>query len=321
MNHENLFWGQRYEGSRESQPMQDKVGNPNGVCAVIVTYNIGPEVHRCFDSIKDQVQEVLIVDNGSGPATTEELKTLESQRVATVVYNARNLGIAGALNQGARYAIEKGYRWLLSLDHDSEATPGMVQKLLEIYRGRDGSTAIVAANPLDRNIQSLWVQPEAPGTNANVVETGMALTSGSLIDTNIFKKVGFFNESLFLYCVDNDFCLRVVKAGLRIYVRCDALLLHAEGCKQRKRFFWRNVIHDGYGANARYYIARNAVFIIRNYYRDDPAGCYLMVKKKLLLDSVKIILYDKDRFRNMRSVLRGLLDGLAGRYGAGASAR
>jgi rhamnosyltransferase len=295
------------------------VPNVNSVCAAIITYNIGAGIRRCFNSISEQVQEVLIIDNGSDSATTDELRALEGRHRATVIYNDRNLGIGAALNQGAHYAIKKGYRWLLSLDHDSEATPGMVEKLLESYATLGAGTGIVAARPFDRNAKLFCGPPEAAGLDRGAIEARMVLSSGSLIDVRTFDTVGFFNESLFLYCIDTDFCLRTRKAGLKIYVRCDALLLHAEGRKHWKRFLWRRVVHDGYSPEARYYIARNIVFMLRNYAREHPRFCLEIVAHRLLQDSVKFMLYDGDRLRHVCSVLQGLYDGAMGRYGARGS--
>lgn len=39
------------------------------ICAIIVTYNTGNNLYDCFNAIKNQVQEVIIVDNGSNCET------------------------------------------------------------------------------------------------------------------------------------------------------------------------------------------------------------------------------------------------------------
>lgn len=291
------------------------------VCAVVVTFCTGKLIRRCVESISEQVGWVVIVDNGSEEETVGELKELESQHHVLVIYNHKNLGIGVALNQGVRAALKRGYRWILTLDDDSQATPGMVEKLLEAYRGANANARLMAANPFDRNSGSFWIKPEAGKSDGNLVEIQTAFSSGSLIDTRVFSNVGFFNEALFLYFVDSDFCLRLRRAGFRMYARCDAVLLHTEGCKKKRRFLWRYVIHDGYGADARYYIARNSIFMLRNYYRDEPSICRQMVKQKLLLDLVKITLYDRNKFCSIRSTFQGLFDGLTGRYGARGSLR
>src|SRR5208282_1867150 len=107
------------------------------VCAVIVTYHIGEAIHRCFNSIHPQVGHVILVDNGSDERTRRELDKLALQSSVTVILNERNEGIAHALNQGVKGALDKGYPWVLTLDHDSQASPDMVERLLqaaEIFR-------------------------------------------------------------------------------------------------------------------------------------------------------------------------------------------
>lgn len=301
------------------EPREPFASAASEVCAVVVTFCTGKRIRRCVESISHQVGCLVIVDNGSDEETVGELHEFESQSQALVIYNHRNLGIGAALNQGVRAALKRGYRWVLTLDDDSQATPGMVERLLEAYRSANANARLIAANPFDRNSRSFWINPEAGKSDGSLVEIQTAFSSGSLIDSRAFSKVGFFNEALFLYFVDSDFCLRLRGAGFRMYARCDAVLLHTEGCKQKRRFLWRYVIHDGYGADARYYIARNAIFMLRNYYREEPSVCRQMVKQKLLLDLVKVTLYDRDKFSNIRSMFQGLLDGLTGRYGARGS--
>src|SRR5512142_1588135 len=106
----------------------------NGVCAIIVTYRIGRDVRRGFEAVRRQVQETVFVDNGGDPETVAVLRGIEStESDVKVFYNAENVGIAAAFNIGVRYALQKQYRWVLTLDHDSEATEGMVAALVAGY--------------------------------------------------------------------------------------------------------------------------------------------------------------------------------------------
>jgi rhamnosyltransferase len=284
----------------------------DAACAVIVTYRTRGLIHKCVDSVWNQVGSVVIVDNGSDSDTVRELKELESRERISVIYNRKNLGIAAALNQGVRFAIEHGYRWVLALDHDSESTPGMVARLLEVYRSAGEDTGIVAANPLDRYSHTLWLDPSQCPPGRPVAEIKAALSSGSLIDVRAFERIGFFNEQLFLYYVDCDFCMRLRKAGLRTLLRVDAILVHSEGHRNHRRFLGWRVIHDGYGPDARYYIARNTVFMLRNYYYD-PAYCYQVIRRFMAL--VKGALVGEDLLRSVGCTVRGLLDGFMGKYG------
>ncbi|MCK4627713.1 MAG: glycosyltransferase, partial [Sedimentisphaerales bacterium] len=223
----------------------------NMACAIIVAYNIGTRLLSCFDSIKDQAGEVVLVDNGSDQETLSVLHRLEATDLhVKVFYNETNLGIAAALNIGVKYAIDKGYPYILTLDHDSLATPTMAEKLLSgfqalVEEGID-NVRIMAPIPFDTNINSSLIEV-IPGKNDyGVQEVGRVISSGSMIDSRLFKEIGFFNENLFMYYVDDEFCLRCRHNNFKIYICHPALLLHKEGAKEIRKFLWKKVIYRGY---------------------------------------------------------------------------
>lgn len=286
------------------------------VCAVIVTYNIGEAIQKCFDSIRDQVAYVVIVDNGSDEPTRRELNKLASANSATIILNEKNEGIARGFNQGVKRAIGKGYRWVLTLDHDSEATPGMVEKLLRatqfLYQEGQRDVAIVGTNPLDKNV-GVFLKDFRPDGDSRPVEVEHLISSGSLIRCDVFDKVGFFDEALFMYCVDDDFCLRLRRAGFKLFLCPGAVLLHKEGSKQKRRFLWRKAFYDGYGKQARYYLTRNRIYILGKYHLG--AHSYYAAANRLLRDYVKVVLYDEAPMSQILFGLRGLFDALRNRYG------
>jgi len=286
----------------------------NSVCSVIVTYKIGRDFSKCFKSIQNQVEEVIVVDNGGDKETIFVLNTFEkTYDNLKVFYNGENLGIAAALNIGVEYAIEKGYTWILTLDHDSEAIPHMVEKLLITYETLSnkgvGEIGIMAANSVDKNING----KQLFDTSGEVKEVEKTISSGSLIKSCVFEKVGFFNESLFMYYVDDDFCLRCRNNNWRIFVCCSAMLLHKEGDKEARRFLWKHCIYDNYDYCAMYYILRNTVYMLSNYYRYRKY-CYYTIRR-VCIDTIKIVLFGKDRIRLIYFMTKGLLDGIRGRYG------
>ena len=152
------------------------------ICAVIVTYNIGAAIHRCFDAIRNQVGHVLIVDNGSDELTVRELHSLAASDFVTAILNERNEGLAHAYNQAVQWARDKGFQWILTLDHDSEATPGMVDKLVQAYvtLERQGirNVGVVGANPFDQNIQRFIQYLPREGGGAALEDEGV-ISSGS----------------------------------------------------------------------------------------------------------------------------------------------
>ena len=285
----------------------------NGVCAIVVTYRIGKDLLRCFDSIRRQVQETVFVDNGGDSETVAVLQEIEKMHGdVKVFYNPQNVGIAAAFNIGVRYALDKRYRWVLTLDHDSEAMDGMVDELIGAYERLSdtgaGKVAIVAAEMIDRNVPSpATLAPAA----VQMQEVTTCISSGSLIGCEVFAEAGFFNESLFLYYVDDDFCLRCADSGWKVYVCHAARLLHSEGRRQVRRFLGRPFIYRNYGPSARYYMSRNAIYMLKKHFRH---RCYCRgVVKRLCSDAVTTLLFGEHRWTLTCSMLKGLGHGLIGR--------
>jgi|SRR5579871_233717 len=286
------------------------------VLAVIVTYNIGKAIRHCFDSINNQVEHVIVVDNGSDEITCRELRQIAESNPITLIINDRNEGLAHAYNQAVQWAKNKGFQWILTLDHDSQATPGMVNKLLDGYATLDRQgvqdVGVIGANPYDVNLHNyLFYGP--PEGQDQLVEDNEAISSGSLIRIEIFDKVGLFNEDLFIYYVDTDFCKRSIQSGFRVFVCRAAKLLHREGRKTRHKFLWRHAYYDHYSMTARYYIMRNSVYMIKKY-SFSWIELY-WIGRRLCLDHLKILVFDDERFATLWCSFKGLMDGLRGKVG------
>ena len=289
------------------------------VCAVIVTYNIGEAIHKCFDSIRGQVSHIIIVDNGSDDRTRRELRKFASVGGAELILNDSNEGIARALNQGVQRALSKGFQWFLTIDHDSEATAGLVDRLVEAYAAleRRGfrKVGIVTANPFDRNGQ-IFLEGYPPRENdERLIELERCNSSGCLIRRQTLDSVGFFDEKLFVYYVDEDFCFRLRQKGLKIFLCPPAVLMHSEGQKTRQRLLGRTVMYDNYSSEARYYIARNAVHMFkRNWACRQWRELYLLLRR-FTHDLLLVLGCDCARFRKARSMFRGVWEGIRGKYG------
>jgi len=297
----------------------DSVQTPHRsqICAAIVTYNIGDALHRCVDAIRNQVGHVLIVDNGSDEPTRRELNRLKASNSISVILNKRNEGIARAFNQAIHWARGRGFQWILTLDHDSEATPSMVNELVRGYEalGRAGmrNVGVVGANPFDVNLQQYLLHGPCNRVKTPFEDQMEVISSGSLIPLPIFDKVGLFNEDLFIYYVDTEFCMRLSRQGFHIYLCPDAVLLHREGSKKRHRLLWWNTRYDHYGKTARYYLSRNLIYMIRS--RILPPGYIHGLLRSNWKDHFKILLFDEDKFASLWFSLRGLVDGLKGKVG------
>lgn len=169
--------------------------NKKEILAIIVSYNCDDKILRCYNSIKQQVDKVVIVDNFSQDEKSKQyLKQLSTE--VEIIYNDSNYGIAKALNQAAKYAIDNNYKWLLTVDQDSEFLPDTYSLMLSSYeKMSDKDKTMLIAPQFKKRIE--YTEDKKSYLQAyNIIwkkETNI-ITSGSLIKTEIFKKIGFFEE-------------------------------------------------------------------------------------------------------------------------------
>lgn len=87
----------------------------NAVSAIIVTYYPDLDrLQRVVDSVVGQVDDLIIVDNGSPVMTCEAMK-LAYQEKSTLLFLLENLGIACAQNRGIACARTHGASQILLL--------------------------------------------------------------------------------------------------------------------------------------------------------------------------------------------------------------
>jgi rhamnosyltransferase len=254
------------------------------VCGVVVTYDCGPGVGPTIHSILQQVDRVIVVDNGSKEETRSFLEKMQAENPETVemILFPENVGIAGALNAGIRRGIALKYPWVLTMDHDSVAGEGMVDALRRgVLEDADPEKILLTA-PIyvDRNTEEEgrlyryegWKRKRLyPGKMGKGVNPTVVITSGNLVNVVAYLAVGGFDESLAIDYVDHDFCLRGNRAGYRILVAGVARLTHTVGAATSRRMFGRVWFSTNHSAERRYTIGRNRMKVIRRYASAFPA--------------------------------------------------
>ena len=281
----------------------------SSICAIIVTYNIGKDIHRCFNSIKNQVNEIVIVDNGSSNETINELQNLEKINNVKIVYNSQNKGIAYALNQGVQYAISKSYEWVLTLDHDSEATSDMIDNMLKAYKSlpEDIKSKVMIVTPsyIERALSDGL--PIRTDSQPLIRDIDSEKSSGSLIKFQLFNNIGLYKESLFIDYVDHEFCLRTRKQGYRIISVSNANLLHSSGSLKKGNFFGKKFVYSNYPPIRRYYITRNRILVWKRYFHYFQ-GWVMRDMVMSIKDMGKIIFYEQEKLTKIGMIWKGILD-------------
>ena len=141
-----------------------------------------------------------------------------------------------------------------------------------------------------------------------------AITSGSLVRTDTFGRIGYFSEELFIDFVDTEFCLRLAGAGFRIVVPRNAFLRHVLGKASILNIFGRTLLTLNHPPMRRYYISRNRLHLMKTYFSLVPSFS-LFHLREASIDLVRVFLFEEDRWEKTKYSLRGILDGICGKLG------
>ncbi len=276
------------------------------VAAIIVSYNPDSNLFDSINLLLNQVEKVIIVDNGSKEKYVKYIKSINEDKIE-IILNKENLGIATALNIGVRKVLENGYEWILTMDQDSKASPDMVKKMFNVYNSinREERKDILSIFPnfVDERIQSI-----EENSNMNSYEYVDAdITSGNLLRKEVFEKVGFFDDSLFIDLVDTDFCMRLNEKGIKMIKIRDAVLYHSLGESKTIKGILGSFNTSNHSALRRYYMTRNRFYIWEKY---KGLNSFTLNRDKKLFkkEFVKIILGEKDKVNKIKMVLRGYKD-------------
>lgn len=204
------------------------------VGAVIVTHHSGRVIGDCLRAIA-AADQVVVVDNASDDDTLT-LVLAEAPR-ATIVRNAVGLGYGNAANQGlARVDRE----FALLVNPDSLITPAAVAALVAAA-DRHPDAAVVGPVLLDGGGRfgpshhlALFDRSASPLPGVEARPDGEICArylscAVALVRMSAAREVGGFDPDIFLYFEDDDFCLRLYRAGWSLLLAPDAEVVHTGG--------------------------------------------------------------------------------------------
>lgn len=293
-------------------PRENIPGNtPDSVCAIIVVYFPDEEFDVRLHSLLPQVARVVVVDNTPQESATHRLKKVfEDVAQVHLIENQANLGISAALNQGLQYALDAGYKWILTLDQDTQCFPDMVHTLLAVSEACKPAPAVVGGNYLDPRSK----QPKVPTGEAEAcLAQKTVITSGSLIDVRLAAAIGGFREDYFIDQVDHEFCLRARAHGHKVVISRKPVMTHSVGRPGGVRVPFLGILPN-HPPVRKYYIARNTIVTVIEYWQREPAWC-LRRMTRLLLGLAEMALLEDQRLSKVQAFIWGVWDGTHQRMG------
>ena len=239
---------------------------------IIVNWNGGELLRRTVESIAlsppSVEHEVIVIDNAS---TDESLARLRASETVTplvarerlrVVENEANLGFGKANNQAFKLTDAP---LLFLLNPDTEVTQGSIDKLIDTVRSgpRIGMAGPKLVNA-DGSLQvSVWRNPPAAwemlltGLRLHRLlprrargelllgdhwdysrrrTVGMLGGSALMVRREVVEEVGGFDERFHMYGEDNEWCLRITRAGWQLIFEPEAVVMHHGAASSMKRW-------------------------------------------------------------------------------------
>lgn len=254
------------------------------VIAVVPTYHPDASVEAHMEALATQVDEVIVVDDGTGAAADDVLDRLQANSIR-VIRLASNAGIARALNVGIRAALEAGAEYVVNTDQDTELPDGYVDACLATFRQANPVTrlGIVCTDRVNGQPSiPTWYSPEGLGLVPEAIQSGFVLTRECL------EHSGLFDERLVIDCVDTEYCLRVRDRGFRIAVADGTDIKHALGEMVPFRPFGIPLRHrDGeheyqyHSPFRQYYITRNNIDLVFRNLRRRRRWALSVIKRQI----------------------------------------
>lgn len=246
---------QRSPGSPGSKGSQGSAGSTgwrrHGVArlaAVVLNYRAAEDTLlavRSLQASRREVQDVLVVDNGSSDGSVELLRRHLPD--VELIEAGRNLGFSGGCNLGMAEALRRGAELVLLLNGDvvlppdalgaledallAEAGAGIAGPLL-LSRARPDriASAGIRLSGASGRMRHLRYGERAPGAEAHAVRrvdgvAGCAL----LVRAEVLAAVGLLADEYFFSFEDLDLCLRARRAGYSTICAAGALAYHEGG--------------------------------------------------------------------------------------------
>jgi GT2 family glycosyltransferase len=222
----------------------------NRLVIIILNWNGAHDTIHCVESLlnNDHSAKILVVDNGSNK---KDLRTLEAfldkQKNTVFIKNKQNLGFAGGVNTGLRYAINNNYTYVALINNDAMVDTNWVNQLMKSAEQKKvaittGLLLNTDGSRIDSTSEqySLWGMPFARGRGKKAEKAPKsgyvfgATGGATLYKTSLFEEIGLFDESFFAYYEDVDISFRAQLAGHKVYYNNKAIAYHQQGASSKK---------------------------------------------------------------------------------------
>ena len=282
------------------------------IAAVVILYNPTDSTLENIKSYSDVISTTYVFDNTEEGATIKDKLSL----LPGIKYHhdGKNEGLPKRLNEAAHLAIKDGFDWLLTMDQDSNFYKGLFTKYAaccDRFYGKE-KVAMFGTTYEKNEI--------TPVETCQFAEVDNLITSGTLLNLSLFKKIGNFDEALFIDCVDHDYSIRSILQGYSVIRFSNIFLTHALGKEvyksSIKTLFLIKKKKEIHSPVRCYYMFRNMLYLTKKFETENIPQVKQLnkdvlsrIKKAFLYgrNSAAIIFYLNKAFNDYKKIRMGKL--------------
>lgn len=259
--------------------------------AVVVLYNPTQNEVENINTYNRKVDYIIIVDNSDKDNKKFVSGILNGQGNVEYYSEHKNLGLCKGFNLGVKRLKEKGCEWAILFDADSKIESDIFtiyKNAINDYKNID--VAVFApVHIFDRSNSRAY---------KGYKEVSWSMTSGWLVNIEIFHKQGGFFEELFVDGLDMDYCFKSHENGYKV-IECGEAIINHKPAETRQFLGFKY----GIASPFRYYMqARQLIWCWKRYSNNK---CLLIYLYKW----IKVILFFQNKFDYIKQIKKGTKDG------------
>jgi len=209
------------------------------ISIVIPTFNRIGSLPRALDSALNQTyqpSEIIVVDNGSSDGTT---KLLRERYPSIRLLIEKKLGVSATRNKGIRHSK---FQWIALLDSDDAWDKTKLEKQKNALASSQDQFRLVHTDEIwIRNGNKFNQMKKHQKFGGDIFNNCLSLCcispSSVLINKNIFKEVGYFDESLPV-CEDYDLWLKICSQEKILFINQKLTLKYGGHKDQLSKTYW-----------------------------------------------------------------------------------
>lgn len=188
-----------------------------------------------LEKIENFPHKTIVINN-----TQEILNAKDFSPKIKIINNKTNKGFAGGVNAGIKYVLSKKADAILILNNDVKVEKPFLKSLINILFSKKDRGIVGPAIKFIKNNKTVYdiggnvtwfgkTYHNEPKTLAGQMPQEITYMTGAamLVKKDVFGKIGFFDESFFLYYEDVDFCLRAKKKGFKVFIDPSVYITHS----------------------------------------------------------------------------------------------